>query len=57
MIDAETTRPRAGSVNLKRSTDIPPMRPRFGSVNSKEEMETKKDTALDNVLYDKYLAK
>ena len=63
MIDADTTttRPRAGSVNqIIRQTREPqsPMRPRFGSVNSKDEiMETKKETALENVLYDKYLAK
>ena len=63
MIDGETTsttRPRAGSVNLSISRDIAPMRPRFGSVNSKEmmTMETnKKETALENMLYDKYRAK
>ena len=64
MIDdtgSTTTRPRAGSVNQIIRTREPqsPMRPRFGSVNSKDEiiMETKKETALENVLYDKYLAK
>ena len=65
MVDAgdntTTTRPRAGSVNQIIRTRVEPqspMRPRFGSVNSKDEiMETKKETALENVLYDKYLAK
>merc|ERR1712012_583679 len=62
MIDGETTttRPRAGSVNLSISRDIAPMRPRFGSVNSKDMMTmeaNKKETALENMLYDKYRAK